>query len=470
MTSGPEYASIPDLTAAFRQKALSPVELLQAQLARIRAHNAEVNAFAFLDEERALAAARASEARWARGAPDGALDGVTISTKDNIPVAGYPSRRGSLTTSDAPMKETAPIVARCLEQGAVLVGTTTMPEFAMGPVTHNALTGVTRNPWDTGTQAGGSSGGAAAAVAAGFCTLSIASDAGGSIRIPASLCGVVGFKPSAGRVPIYPPSVAGGLSCNGPIALRVADAALALNAATRADPRDPAALPPDGVDYVAAMRGGIQGWRVALSMTLGFARKLHPEVAETVRSAAGTLASLGAVVEERDPEVEDPIDTYLTLMRGTVRYSLRALTPQQRAQLTPGARDILEGPEVSLADYLGAQERCLSLARRMQAFHAGYDLLVTPVTAWPAFPAERSYPAEFEPFPNRRAWVPFASLFNLTGQPAITVPAGLTAQGLPIGLHLVGRRGADAAVLRAAAAYEAAAPLAERPTLRRRTT
>jgi len=470
VNSGPEHASIPDLTAAFRQKTLSPVELLQAQLGRIRAHNAEVNAFAFLDEERALAAARASEARWARGAPSGALDGVTFTTKDNIPVAGYPSRRGSLTTSDAPMKETAPIVARCLEAGAVLLGTTTMPEFAMGPVTLNALTGVTRNPWDTGMQTGGSSGGAAAAVAAGFCTLSIASDAGGSIRIPASLCGVAGFKPSAGRVPIYPPSVAGGLSCNGPIALRVADVALALNAATRPDPRDPAALPPDGVDYVAAARGGIQGWKVALSLTLGYARKVHPEVAAAVRRAADVLASLGAMVEERDPEVEDPTDTYLALMRGTVRYSLRSLTAAQRKLLAPGARDILEGPEVSLADYLGAQERSLALARRMQAFHGSYDLLVTPATAWPAFPAERSYPAEFEEFPNRRAWVPFGALFNLTGQPAISVPCGLTAQGLPIGLHLVGPRGADAKVLRAAAAHEAAAPFAERPTIRRRTT
>ena len=466
----PAYASIAELTAAFRRKTLSPVELLQAQLARVHEHNPKVNAFAFLDGDRALEAARASEARWARGTPGGPLDGITFSVKDNLPVAGYPSRRGSLTTSDAPMKETAPIAARCLEAGAVLVGTTTMPEFAMGPVTLNALTGVTRNPWDTGTQAGGSSGGGAAAVAAGFCTLSVASDAGGSIRIPASLCGVTGFKPSAGRVPIYPPSVAGGLSCNGPITLRVADAALALNLATRPDARDPAALPPDGVDYAAAAQGGVKGWKVALSMTLGYARKVHPEVVAAVRRAADALAALGAVVEERDPEIEDPTDTYLTLMRGTVRYSLRALTAAQRKLLAPGARDILEGPEVSLADYLGAQERSLALARRMQAFHAGYDLLVTPTTAWPAFPAERSYPAEFEEFPNRRAWVPFGALFNLTGQPAITVPAGLTAQGLPIGLHIVGPRGADAKVLRAAAAYEAAAPLAERPTLGRRTT
>ncbi len=268
-------------------------------------------------------------------------------------------------------------------------------------------------------------------------------------------------------MPIYPPSVAGGLSCNGPMAGRVADAARVLNVATRPDPRDPAALPPDGVDYVAASEGGIKGWKVALSITLGYARKVHPEVAAAVRRAADALVALGAVVEERDPEVEDPTDAYLTLMRGTVRYSLRALTPQQRAQLTAGARDILEGPEIPLADYLGAQERCLTLARRMQAFHASYDLLLTPSTAWPAFAAERSYPAEFEEFANRRAWVPFGALFNMTGQPAISVPAGLTAQGLPIGLHLVGPRGADAKVLRAAAAYEAAAPIAQRPTFRR---
>jgi aspartyl-tRNA(Asn)/glutamyl-tRNA(Gln) amidotransferase subunit A len=461
-------ASIAELTRAFRRRELSPVELLEAQLDRIRQHNGTVNAFAHVDEARARAAARASQARWTEGLPLGPLDGVTFTAKDNMPVAGWPSRRGSLTTGEAPMKETAPIVARCEEAGAVLIGSTTMPEFAMGPVTISPLTGVTRNPWDTAMQVGGSSGGAAAASAAGFCSFSLASDAGGSIRIPAALCGVPGFKPTGGRVPVYPPALSGFLSCHGPIANRVEDLARVLNVAAQPDARDPTALPADGVDYVEAARGDIRGWKIALSTTLGFAKRLHPEVEAAVRKAARRLESLGAVVDERDPQVEDPVETYLVLLRGSVRYGMRALTPEQRAKLSPLARDILEGPEVSLADYLRAQEHCVSLARRLQAFHGSYDLLLTPTVAWPAFPAERSYPEEFEAFPNRRAWVPFTSLFNLTQQPAISVPAGLTGGGLPIGLHIVGPRGADAKVLRAAAVHEQAAAATEaRPSMRR---
>jgi len=467
--SDPAYLAAAGLSSLFAKKALSPVELLEAHLSRIRDYNGAVNAFAHLDEPGARAAARRSEERWRNGTPLGPLDGLTFTVKDNLPIAGFPSRRGSLTTTDAPMKETAPIVARCLEAGATFLGTTTMPEFAMGPITISPLTGITRNPWDTTRHSGGSSGGAAAGVSAGFCTFAVASDAGGSIRIPAALTGTVGFKPTGGRVPMYPPSVAGALSCNGPITHCVADAALVLNVATRADARDPMALPCDGSDYVAACAQSIKGARAALSLTLGYARKIHPEIAQAAKKAAATLADLGVTVDERDPEVEDPIDAYLALLRGAVRYSLRNLTPDQRALLSPGARDILEGPETTLADYLGAQEKVQVLARRMSAFHERYDFLLTPTVAAPAFAVERTYPADYESFPNRRAWTPFTSLCNLTQQPAISVPAGLTAEGLPIGLHIVAARNADATVLRAAAAYEQAAGFTARPRIQRST-
>jgi aspartyl-tRNA(Asn)/glutamyl-tRNA(Gln) amidotransferase subunit A len=466
--SDPAYRSATDLVEAFRRKDLSPVEVLKAQLARIRQHNESINAFTLLDEDGALRSARESEARWQRGAPKGALDGITVTVKDNLMVAGYPFRRGSRATPDAAVKETAPIVARCQEAGAVLVGLTAMPEFGMGPVTISPLTGVTRNPWDPGKQAGGSSGGGAAAVSAGFCTLSLASDAGGSIRIPAALTGVVGLKPSGGRVPMYPASSAGALSCNGPIARSVPDAALVLNLASRADSRDPGALPADGTDYVAALAGGVDGWKIAMSPTLGYARKLHPELAAALRRAGEGFAGLGAVVEEKDPGIADPIDAYLVLLKAGFRYAMRNLTSDQRRRLAPAQQEILDAPEVSLHEYLAAQEHCQLLARRLQAFHEDYDLLITPTVAWPAFSAERTYPEEFEVFPNRRAWVPFTSLFNLTQQPAITVPVGLTALGLPTGLHIVGPRGAEAKVLRAAAAFEAAFPFTQRPSFERR--
>lgn len=462
------YRTAAALVEAFRRKELSPLEVLRAQLERIHAHNAAINAFTLVDEEGALRAARESEERWRRGAPMGPLDGVTITVKDNLMVAGYPFRRGSRSTPQTPVKESAPIVARCLEAGAVMLGLSAMPEFGMGPVTISPLTGITRNPWNTARQAGGSSGGGAAAVAAGFATLSLASDAGGSIRIPAALNGVVGLKPSGGRVPMYPASSAGALSCNGPITHSVEDAALVLNLASRADARDPGALPSSAVDYREGLQEGVKGWRIAVSPTLGYARKVHPELVDALRRAGEAFAALGAVVEERDPGIEDPTEPYLVLLKAGFRYAMRNATAEQKALLGPAQQEILAGADVPLNAYLAAQEHCQGLARRLQAFHQDYDLLLTPTVAWPAFAAERTYPEEFEAFPNRRAWVPFTALFNLTQQPALTVPAGLTAEGLPAGLHIVGPRFAEARVLRAAAAFEAAHPFTQRPSLDRR--
>lgn len=457
------FASIGVLLKAYRDKTLSPLDVVKAQLERIRRHNPVINAFTLLDEQGALRAAKASEERWRRGAPIGPLDGISFTAKDNLMVAGYPWRRGSRTTDGTAMKESAPIVARCQEAGAVFLGLTTMPEFGFGPVTISPLTGITRNPWDTRKQAGGSSGGAAAGLAAGFSSLAIASDAGGSIRIPAALNGVVGLKPSGGRVPLYPPSAAGTLSCNGPITHTVEDAALVLGLASRADPRDPFAFPADAADAQAQLRDGIRGWKVAVSYTLGFAPRVHAEVSAAVRKAAAVLRDLGALVEEQDPGVEDPFEAYLPLLKAGFRHSLRNLNREQRELLSPQLREIVEGPEIALGDYLAAIERCQALARRMHQFHQTWDVLVTPTVAVPAFAAERHYPEDFEPYSNRRAWTPFTSLFNLTQQPAISVPAGLSSDGLPLGLHIAAARANDAKVLRAAAAYESASPFLGKP-------
>ncbi|VCU68255.1 Acylamidase [Pigmentiphaga humi] len=469
MSSDPAYLEIGELTAAFAAGALSPVDVLEAQIARIEHFNADINAFTALDVERARAAAGASAARWRTGQPCGPLDGIVFAVKDNMMVAGHPFRRGSRTTPEAPVAETSPAVARCMEAGAVFLGLTTMPEFGAGPVTISPLTGITRNPWDTRMQPGGSSGGAAAAVCAGFCTFAIGSDAGGSIRIPAALTGVVGMKATGSRVPIYPPSAAGGLACIGPLARSAADAALLMNVICQPDARDASALPGDGVDYVAALSGGLEGLRIGWTTDLGFAPRVHPEIAARIAAiATEVLPGLGAAeVAPAHPGYPDPIDPYLVLLKAGYQHALRTLPADKRGLLGPALQEILdETPHVSLAEYLSAHEACQALGRRSLAFARDYDLLVTPTVAAPAFPAERSYPEDYEPYANRRAWTPFASLFNLTQQPAISIPAGLTRDGLPIGLHIVGQRGRDALVLRAAHAVQRGLGAIPRPPLR----
>jgi len=460
------FLSLTQLAHAFERKEISPVEALESQLARIAALNERINAFTILDEDRARAAARASEARWLRGAPLGPLDGAPFTAKDNLMVAGLPHRRGSRAMPADPVADTAPAVLRCQEGGAVLLGLTTMPELGAGPVTISPLTGATTNPWDTTKQAGGSSGGGAASVSAGFCPFALGSDAGGSLRIPAALTGVVGFKATGGLVPMYPPNVAGGLSCVGPLARNVRDTATVLDVIARPDPRDAMSLPwrPDSLG--ADLERGLRGKRVALSLTLGYAPKVDAGIAQAFRQMGKRLTELGAIVEEADPDIDNPIDDYLVLLQAGYRYALQHMPAERRALLSPVMAGILEdGAGLALEDYMGAQARCQDLARRLHAFHQRFDLLLTPTVAAPAFDANLSYPKEFEEFPNRRAWTPYTSLFNLTQQPAISIPMGLTAAGLPMGLHIAAPRGHDAEVLQAAHALETVLGFEARPPL-----
>jgi aspartyl-tRNA(Asn)/glutamyl-tRNA(Gln) amidotransferase subunit A len=459
------FASIGDLARLYRSREVSPVEAVTACLTRVEAHNPAINAFTLIDADGAKKAAAESEARWRRGEARGPLDGVPFTVKDNLMVSGYPFRRGSLVTPDKAVGDNAPIVARCREAGAVFVGLTTMPEFGVGPVTISPLTGVTRNPWDTSKQSGGSSGGAAAGLAAGFCNFAIGSDAGGSIRIPAALTGVVGLKPSASRVPMFPASAAGTLSCNGPLTRTVADAALLLSYAGRPDPRDGTATLADGATY-SGEAGDIRTLRVAASATLGYAPLVDPEITAAFERAVKVFETLGAAVSAENPGIADPIATYLTLLQAGYQYSLRNIPAADHSRLSAPIQDILLRTKlVTLAEYLQAMEQCQAFARRFHEFHSRYDVLLTPTVAAPAFPAERTYPEEYEAFENRRAWTPFTAIFNLTGQPAITVPIGLTSKGLPVGLHIVGARGAEATVLKAAAAFERANGFAQRPPL-----
>jgi aspartyl-tRNA(Asn)/glutamyl-tRNA(Gln) amidotransferase subunit A len=458
MASDPAALSATELVRRYRSKELSPVETTRAVLDRIERFDPAVNAFCLVDPDQALEAARASEARWQRGEPCGLVDGVPATIKDLILTRGWPTLRGSRAIPRAQAwDEDAPAAARLREQGAVLIGKTTTPEFGWKAVTDSALTGITRNPWDTGRTPGGSSGGAAAACALGMGALHLGTDGGGSIRIPASFTGIFGLKPSFGRVPAWPLSPFGTVAHLGPMTRSVSDAALMLDVLALPDSRDWFALPYDGRDYRIGLEDGVRGLRIAFSPTLGFAA-VEPEVAELVASAAAAFAELGARVEQVDPGFEDPIAVFRTHWYVGAANLLRGFTGEQRAKMDPGLQEIgAAGERTPLMDYLAAVNRRGELGARMRRFHERFDLLLTPSVPIAAFAAgqERPDPARQ---PRWIDWAPFSNPFNLTQQPAASVPCGLTAAGLPVGLQIVGPMFADALVLRAARAFEAAHP------------
>jgi aspartyl-tRNA(Asn)/glutamyl-tRNA(Gln) amidotransferase subunit A len=458
MNSDPALLSAAELCQLYRTGQLSPVETTRAVLERIERLDPQVNAFCLIDGERALAAAQASEARWQRGEPCGEVDGVPATIKDVVLTRGWPTLRGSLAIGrEQPWDEDAPATARLRAQGAVLIGKTTTPEFGWKAVTDCALTGITRNPWDTSKTPGGSSGGAAVAAALGMGVLHVGTDGGGSIRIPASFTGVFGLKPSFGRVPAYPASPFGTLAHIGPLTRTVSDAAVMLNVLALPDSRDWFALPYDGRDHRIGLEDGVRGLRIAFSPTLGFA-EVDPEVADLVAGAAGVLVELGATVEQVDAIVADPLDVFACHWYVGAANLLRAFTAEQRTQMDHGLREIAAaGEQISLVDYLSAARQRAELGTAMRRFHETYDLLLTPTLPLAAFAAgqERPDPAQQ---PRWFHWAPFSNPFNLTQQPAASVPCGRTASGLPVGLQIVGPMHADALVLRAARAFEAARP------------
>jgi aspartyl-tRNA(Asn)/glutamyl-tRNA(Gln) amidotransferase subunit A len=458
MKADPADLSALQLRQLYRTGQLSPVETLRAVIERIARFDPEVNAFCLLDEERAMAAARTSEARWHKGAPCGLLDGVPATIKDLVLTRDWPTLRGSLTiTRDQPWPEDAPATARLREHGAVLIGKTTTPEFGWKAVTDCALTGITRNPWDTTRTPGGSSGGAAVAAALGMGALHVGSDGGGSIRIPAGFTGIFGLKPSFGRVPAWPASPFGTVAHVGPMTRTVGDAALMLNVLTLPDSRDWFALPYDRRDYRIGLEDGVRGLRVAFSPTLGFL-EVEPEVADLVARAAHAFAELGAAVEEVDPALADPLDVFRTHWYVGAANLLGGFSEEQRAAMDPGLQEIAaEGAKIPLLGYLDAVRRRAELGAAMRRFHETYDLLLTPTLPLAAFAVgvERPDPSRQ---PRWFHWAPFSNPFNLTQQPAASVPCGLTAAGLPVGLQIVGPMHDDALVLRAARAFEALRP------------
>jgi len=454
--------SAQELIGHYRDGGLSPVEATQATLARIEAHNPTLNAFILVDADIALAEARNSEERWRIGAPRGRLDGVPTSIKDILLTKGWPTLRGSKATPrDQPWDEDAPAVARLREHGAVLIGKTTTPEFGWKGVTDSALSGVTRNPWNPARTPGGSSGGAAVAVATGMGALALGTDGGGSVRIPAAFTGIFGLKPTFGRVPAYPLSPFGTLAHIGPMTRTVTDAAILLGVISEPDSRDWYALPPQGagksLDYTAGLNRGVKGLRIAFSPTLG-GQPVDPEIATLVAAAANRFADLGAHVEEVDPDLPDCAEPFRMHWYAGAAALLSGFNDKQRAVIEPGLRDIAaEGASYSVLDYLAAVKKREAIGVAMNRFHETYHLLLTPSLPIPAFEAGLERP----PGTDQDRWVdwtPFSYPFNLTRQPAASIPCGLTSAGLPAGLQIVGPLYADALVLRAARAYEKVAP------------
>jgi aspartyl-tRNA(Asn)/glutamyl-tRNA(Gln) amidotransferase subunit A len=456
--------SATELLALYAARRASPVEALQAVLARVERLNPLLNAFCLVDAETALAAARASESRWQAGAPTGALDGVPVSIKDLILTRGWPTLRGSRTVDpQQPWDVDAPATARLREAGAVLFGKTCTPEFGCKGETNSPLTGITRNPWNTAHTPGGSSGGTAAAVAAGMGPLSVGTDGAGSVRIPAAFCGNFGLKPSFGRVPAYPLSPFGTVAHLGPHSMSVRDAGLMLNVLKQPDARDWTALPYDPSDCLAGLDDGIRGLRIAYSPALGYAHNVHPEVAAAVDAAARQLEELGAVVEAVDPGFEDPLDITTGLWFVGAWTMWNTLTPAQQAVTDPDFRAEAElGSRLSALDVQRLNLRRGALGSQMRQFMQRHDLLVTPAVAIPAFEARPAGQMTMTP-EAMLGWTPFSYPFNLTQQPACTIPCGLTRDGLPIGLQFVGPMFGDALVLRAARAYEQVRPIARPP-------
>jgi len=455
------------LAAMIRRRALSPLELTRALLARIERVNPRLNAYCTVAADHALAAARAATAAVTRRrARLGPLHGVPVSIKDLTPTKGIRTTWGSRIYEHHVPDEDALVVERLRAAGAIVLGKTNTPEFGAGANTRNDVFGFTRNPWNPALTSGGSTGGGAVALAAGMGPLAQGSDLGGSLRIPASFCGVVGLRPSPGLVPIHPVATAWDTyGVQGPMARTVADLALMLAAIAGPDPRSPISYPVDPRAFTAAVRRpSVRGLRVAWGGDLGVT-PVDAEVLTIAHAATTTFRRLGARVTEARPDLDGVRDVVLA-SRGARMVALHdeKLPKWRDVMQVHLVKNIEQGLGLSAAD-LGRCERVrTALYHRVREFFADHDVLLTPTTAVKPFPVEEWYPREINgrPMETYVDWVLLTYAFTVVGLPAVSVPCGVTADGLPVGLQIVGRWRDDVAVLRAAAAFESAAPWTDR--------
>ncbi|MDP6342423.1 MAG: amidase [Alphaproteobacteria bacterium] len=456
-----------ELAADIRARRLSPVEVTEAVLARIEALNPVLNCFCTPTPELAIEQAKAAEQAVMNGQPLGVLHGVPYSIKDLQMSKGIRTMRGSkIFEHDVPDIDT-PLESRLQAAGGIFLGKTTTPEFGWKGCTDSAVTGITRNPWNTDRTPGGSSGGASAQIAAGLGPLAQGGDGGGSIRIPAAFAGIFGIKPTHGVVPYCPMPTNEGLSHLGPMTRTVSDAALMLGVIAGYDARDRFSQPLGPQDYLAGLQDGIAGAKVFWSPTLGYA-KVDPEVAAATEKAAKSFTELGAEMVDGDPGLGNPSDFFLVLFQGAMAGGLSQFLPEWESQMDPGLVHMIKrGLEYSAVDYIQARIERYDFYAKVQEFFESYDLLLTPAVAVPAFEVDRIAPdPDTMDAEDVFAWTPFSFPFNATGHPAASVPCGFTADGLPIGLQIVGRLHEDRRVLQAAAAFERLAPWADkRPAL-----
>jgi aspartyl-tRNA(Asn)/glutamyl-tRNA(Gln) amidotransferase subunit A len=452
----------PDLTSLdvsgilkqYRARTLSPVAVTQAILKRIEQLQPRFNAYRFVDAEGALAAAQASEGRWQQGRNLGPLDGIPVAFKDLLHVRGWPTRKGSLATSAKCQPEDSPVAARLRQTGAVLLGKTQTAEFGWRGLTETQLAGITRNAWNSDYASSGSSGGAAVAAALGLGPVHIGTDGGGSIRAPAAVNGVFGFKPSHGRVAGHPSALNGNLFHIGPITRSVIDAARVLNVIAAPDVRDWTSLPDEGRDWLDGLNDvelNLKGVRIAYARTL-FRTPIDPGIAAIIDRAVARLTEQGAQVTPIDPGFDDPTPILNVLAAERAERLLREIGEKGLEQVDPEIRaSVARARRYNVADLVEAQDKRAALAVQLRRFHQSFHVLVTPVQPQPVTRVGTTPPTLF------------LGAFNLTQQPAASVPAGLDARGLPVGLQIVGPPLGDAIVLKVARAFELAQPFPRVP-------
>jgi amidase len=464
------WASAVDMAAAVRARAISARELLELHLARIEEVNPSVNALVSLDPGRARSAAAAADEALASGAPVGPLHGLPFAVKDTHDVAGWRTTYGSPLFADhVPDRDTL-LVERVRAAGAVLIGKTNVPEFAAGSHTFNTVFGTTTNPYDLSRSAGGSSGGAAAALASGMVALADGSDMGGSLRNPASFCNVVGLRPSLGRVPSWPSDNAWEtLSVGGPLARSVTDLALLLSVLAGPDERVPLALGDPGSTFAPPLAGSLAGLRVALSTDLGGAFEVAPEIAAVVESAGSVLGSAGAVVVPSYPSVPEAEDTFRTLRAWLFQAAYGDLLSRNPSAFKQSLADnIRAGDPLTGADVARGYRQRTALTQRMVEFFGEHDVLVLPVSQVPPFPADQEFPTSVngKPMQTYLDWMRSAYFITVTGCPAISVPGGFTKDGLPVGIQVVAPHNQERRLLEVAYAFEQATRVGDhRPPL-----
>jgi aspartyl-tRNA(Asn)/glutamyl-tRNA(Gln) amidotransferase subunit A len=454
MSSEFDTMSAMEMRRRIAAKEISPVELVRRALARAEATQSTLNAFYVLMPEQALASAKAAEDAVMQSAPLGAIHGIPFSVKDLIAVEGVGYASGSRTMAGNVATVDAPSVERAKAAGGILIGKTTTSEFGCKPVGDSPLTGITRNPWNLSNTPGGSSAGAAASVAAGITPFALGTDGGGSIRIPAAFTGLSGLKGQFGRVPVWPTSATPTLAHVGPLARSVTDTALLFSVVAGFDPRDPSGVVGAVPDMLGATKASVKGLRIAYSPTLGYARP-DPEVVKLTDRAARTFEEMGCAVDLVDNVFEtDPADLWTAEFYAGVGIRLRSSMENQRELLDPAVADVLEPAlRQDMQDYYSKVFARYALRDQVRRFFERYDILISPTVPVTSLEAGKNIPDRLADR-NLLSWVFYTYPFNLTGQPAASVCAGFSSDGMPVGLQIVGRSHREDDVICAAAAFE----------------